>query len=176
MWCGFVSYHCQWQYTLCTVFKSIHIPLEPHSTFFTTNNGSKIVLCAIGCTPQWICFVLLKLFGTRIRHIVLLTDFSRTVFVWCGFVSYHCQWQYTFLYETDPFVCFFVFVVYNLKHTVHFSQPKMSQNLYFVPLVANHEWICFVLLKLFLYQAGTKKVLIVRNPFESFESSEKLGG
>ena len=91
VWCGFVSYHCQWQYTLCTVFKSIHIPLEPHSTFFTTNNGSKIVLCAIGCTPQWICFVLLKLFGTRIRHIVLLTDFSRTVFVWCGFVSYHCQ-------------------------------------------------------------------------------------
>ena len=57
-------------------------------------------------------------------HIVLLTDFFRTVFVWCGFVSYHCQWQYTFLYETDPFVCFFVFVVYNLKHTVHFSQPK----------------------------------------------------
>ena len=81
-----------------------------------------------------------------------------------------------FLYETDPFVCFFVFVVYNLKHTVHFSQPKMSQNLYFVPLVAHHEWICFVLLKLFLYQAGTKKVSIVRNPFESFESSEKLGG
>jgi hypothetical protein len=56
---------------------------------------------------------------------------------------------------------------------VHFSQPKMSQNLYCVPLVAHHEWICFVLLKKNLYQAGTKKVSIVRNPFES---SEKLGG
>ena len=111
-------------------------------------------------------------------HIVLLTDFFRTVFVWvcfvpfrtvfvwCGFVLYHC----------GLVSCFFVFVVYNLKHTGHFSQPKMSQNLYCVPLVAHHEWICFVLLKLFLYQPGTKKVSIVRNPFESFESSEKLGG
>ena len=62
MWCGFVSYHCQWQYTLCTVFKSIHIPLEPHSTFFTTNNGSKIVLCAIGCTPQMDLFCTIETF------------------------------------------------------------------------------------------------------------------
>ena len=62
-----------------------------------------------------------------------------------------------FLYETDPFVCFFVFVVYNLKHTVHFSLPKMSQNLYCVPLVAHHEWESFVLLKLFLYQLVQKK-------------------
>ncbi len=62
VWCGFVSYHCQWQYTLCTVFKSIHIPLEPHSTFFTTNNGSKIVLCAIGCTPQMDLFCTIETF------------------------------------------------------------------------------------------------------------------
>ena len=86
-------------------------------------------------------------------HIVLLTDFFRTVFVWCGFVSYHCQWQYTFLYETDPFVCFFVFVVYNKfeEHSTFFT-TKMSQNLYCVPLVAHHEWESFVPLKLFLYQ------------------------
>ena len=62
VWCGFVSYHCQWQYTLCTVFKSIHIPLEPHSTFFTTNNGSKIVLCAISCRPQMDLFCTIETF------------------------------------------------------------------------------------------------------------------
>ena len=62
VWCGFVSYHCQWKYTLCTVFKSIHISLEPHSTFFTTNNGSKIVLCAIGCTPQMDLFCTIETF------------------------------------------------------------------------------------------------------------------
>ena len=47
-------------------------------------------------------------------HIVLLTDFFRTVFVWCGFVLYHC----------GLVSCFFVFVVYNLKHTGHFSHQK----------------------------------------------------
>ena len=104
-------------------------------------------------------------------HIVLLTDFFRTVFVWChwcGFVSYHCQWQYTlctvFLYQAG-FVsyhwnyfctkqihsCVSLFSWCTTWSTVHFSQPKMSQNLYCVPLVAHHEWICFVLLKLFLY-------------------------
>jgi hypothetical protein len=38
-----------------------------------------------------------------------------------------------------------------------FFTPKMSQNLYCVPLVAHHEWVCFVLLKLFLYQLVQKK-------------------
>ena len=81
VWCGFVSYHCQWQYTLCTVFKSIHIPLEPHSIFFTTNNGSKIVLCAIGCTPRMGEFCTIETFLYQ-----LVGQFFRTVFVWCGFV------------------------------------------------------------------------------------------
>jgi hypothetical protein len=38
--------------------------------------------------------------------------------------------------------------------------------------VAHHEWRNFVPLKLFLYQTGTKKVSMVRNPFESFASSD----
>ena len=40
---------------------------------------------------------------------------------------------------------------------VHFSQPKMSQNLYCVPLVAHHEWESFVPMKFFLYQLVQKK-------------------
>ena len=49
-------------------------------------------------------------------------------------------------------VLFSCLSIYNLKHTVPFSQPKMSQNLYCWPLFSQHEWICFVPLKLFLYQ------------------------
>ena len=55
-----------------------------------------------------------------------------------------------------------------------FFTTKMSQNLYCVPLVAHHEWESFVPLKLFLYQLVQKKFPLVRNPLESFESSEKL--
>ena len=59
VWCGIVLY-LSGRYlcgvglfcTICTVCKSIHIQLEPHSTFFTTKNGSKIVLCANNCRPK----------------------------------------------------------------------------------------------------------------------------
>ena len=74
--------------------------------------------------------------------------------MWCGFVLYHC----------GLVSCFFVFVVYNLKHTVHFSQPKMSQNLYCVPLVAHHEWESFVPLKLFLYWYKKSFISTTSNP------------
>jgi hypothetical protein len=141
----------------------------PHCT---TNGFFQDGICVV-----WVCFVPF-----------------RTVFVWCGFVLYHC----------GLVSCFFVFVVYNLKHTghfsqpkwvkicivchwlhttngrvlyhwnffipaggsicvvwvcfaVHFSQPKMSQNLYCVPLVAHHEWESFVPMKFFLYQLVQKK-------------------
>ena len=65
------------------------VQLEAHSTFFTTKNESKFVLCATGCTPRMGLFCTIETF--------------------------------------------------------------------FIP-------------------AGTKKVSLVRNPLESFESSEKLGG
>ena len=71
----------------------------------------------------------------------------RTVFVWCGFVLYHC----------GLVSCFFVFVVYNFEAHSTFFTTKMSKNLYCVPLVAHHEWESFVLLKLFLYQLVQKK-------------------
>ena len=110
------------------------VQIEVHSTFFTTKNESKFVLLTTIFTTN----------GLVSYYLITI----ETIFVpgWICFVPLKL-----FLYETDPFVCFFVFVVYNLNHTVHFSQPKMSQNLYCVPLVAHHEWICFVLLKLFLY-------------------------
>jgi hypothetical protein len=115
--------------------------------------------------PGWICFVPLKLF----------------------------------LYETDPFVRFFVFVcvcvslfyvidtgsigprartfvvVYNLKHTVHFSQPKMSQNLY-CATGCTPRMDLFRTIETFFIPGWYKKSFNSRNPFESFESSEKLGG
>ena len=92
--------------TICTVCKSIHIQLEPHSTFFTTKNGSKIVLCANNCRPQMELFCTIETF---------------------------------FVPQSDSIA--------------HF----MFQGSFFIP-------------------AGTKKVSLVRNPLESFESSEKLGG
>ena len=138
VWCGFVLY-LSGRYlcgvglfcTICTVFKSIHIQLEPHSTFFTTKTGRKLYCVPIIADHKWVCFVLLKLFLYQphpLSHIVLLNGFFqdgigvvwvcfvpfRTVFVWCGFVLYHC----------GLVSCFFVFVVYNLKHTGHFSHQK----------------------------------------------------
>ena len=69
VWCGIVLY-LSGRYlcgvglfcTICTVFKSIHIQLEPHSTFFTTKNGSKIVLCANNCRPQMELFCTIETF------------------------------------------------------------------------------------------------------------------
>ena len=98
VWCGFVLY-LSGRYlcgvglfcTICTVFKSIHIQLEPHSTFFTTKTGRKLYCVPIIADHKWVCFVLLKLFLYQphpLSHIVLLTDFFRTVYVWCGFVLY----------------------------------------------------------------------------------------
>ena len=69
VWCGFVlylsgRYLCGVGFfcTICTVFKSIHIQLEPHSTFFTTKNESKFVLCATGCTPRMEVFRTIETF------------------------------------------------------------------------------------------------------------------
>ena len=69
VWCGFVLY-LSGRYlcgvglfcTICTVFKSIHIQLEPHSTFFTTKTGRKLYCVPIIADHKWNCFVLLKLF------------------------------------------------------------------------------------------------------------------
>ena len=126
-------------------------------------------------------------------HIVLLTDFFRTVFVWCGFVSYHCQWQYTlctvFLYQAG-------FVSYHWNYfctkQIHSCVSLFSwcttwstQDIFH-----NQNESKFVLCatgctprmgefctnEIFFIPAGTKKFSLVRNPFESFESSEKLGG
>jgi hypothetical protein len=113
VWCGIVLY-LSGRYlcgvglfcTICTVCKSIGIQMEPHSTFFTTKNGSKIVLCANNCRPQMELFCTIETF---------------------------------FVPQSDSIA--------------HF----MFQGSFFIP-------------------AGTKKVSLVRNPLESFESSEKLGG
>ena len=82
--------------------------------------------------PGWICFVPLKLFlcqtGTKIVSIV-----RRSIRVFLCFRGVQLEAHRTFF------------------------TPKMSQNLYCVPLVAHHEWDCFVLLKLFLYQLVQKK-------------------
>ena len=50
-----------------------------------------------------------------------------------------------------------------LERTVPFSQPKMSQNLYCVPLVAHHEWESFVPMK-FFYTSWYKKSFISTKP------------
>jgi hypothetical protein len=65
----------------------------------------------------------------------------------------------TFLYQLVGQFCTFqdgICVVW-VCFAVHFSQPKMSQNLYCVPLVAHHEWESFVPMKFFLYQLVQKK-------------------
>ena len=51
-----------------------------------------------GVGVVWVCFVP-----------------ARTVFVWCGFVLYHC-------------VLFSSLFIYHLNHTVPFSQPKRVEN------------------------------------------------
>ena len=157
MWCGFVLYHLY-------CFQVYSYTTGTTQYLFHNQNGSKIVLCANNCRPQMELFCTIETFfvptTSSVPHCTTNGFFQdgicvvwvcfvpfRTVFVLCGFVLYHCGLVSSF----------FVFVVYNLKHTVHFSQPKMSQNLYCVPLVAHHEWVCFVPLKLFLYQLVQKK-------------------
>jgi|LauGreDrversion4_2_1035121.scaffolds.fasta_scaffold194874_1 hypothetical protein len=54
-----------------------------------------------------------------------------------------------------PFVLFASLLVYKWNLTVPFSQPKTGRKLYCVPIIADHKWNCFVLLKLFLYHNQT---------------------
>ena len=97
-------------------------------------------------------------------HIVLLTDFFRTVYVWCGIVLY-LSGRYlcgvglfrTIVNGSTHCVLFSSLFIYHLNHTVPFLQPTTGRKLYCVPLVAHHKWICFVLLKLFLYQNQTHR-------------------
>ncbi len=102
---------CHWLHTTGTkwiCFVLLKLFLYQNQTHCTTNGFFQDCICVV-----WVCFVPLSM----AVHIV----YCFFVPVWICFVPLKL-----FLYETDPFVCFFVFVVYNLKHTVHFSQPKMS--------------------------------------------------
>jgi len=203
VWCGFVLY-LSGRYlcgvglfcTICTVFKSIHIQLEPHSTFFTTKTGRKLYCVPIIADHKWNCFVLLKLFLYQphpLSHIVLLTDFFRTVYVWCGIVLY-LSGRYLCgvgLFCTICTVCKSIGIQME-PHSTFFTTKNGSK----IVLCANNcrpqmELFCtietffvpqsdsiahFMFQGSFFIPAGTKKVSLVRNPLESFESSEKLGG
>ena len=101
----------------------------------------------VGVFPVWDPVLLNGFFQDGIGVVWVCFVPFRTVFVWCGFVLYHC----------GLVSCFFVFVVYNFEAHSTFFTTKMSKNLYCVPLVAHHEWESLVLLKLFLYQLVQKK-------------------
>jgi hypothetical protein len=129
--------------THCVLFSSLFIYHLNHTVpFLQPTTGRKLYCVPLVAHHKWICFVLLKLFLYQNQpHCttngffqdgicvvwVCFVPLSMTVhIVYCFFVpGWICFVPLKlFLYETDPFVCFFVFVVYNLKHTVHFSQPK----------------------------------------------------
>ena len=126
-------------------------------------------------------------------HIVLLTDFFRTVYVWCGIVLY-LSGRYLCgvgLFCTICTVCKSI-GIQKEQHSTCFTPKNGSK----IVLCANNcrphvELFCtietffvpksdsiahFMFQGSFFIPAGTKKVSLVRNPLESFESSEKLGG
>ena len=112
-------------------------------------------------------------------HIVLLTDFFRTVFVWCGFVLYHLYCFQVYSYTTGTTQ--YLFHNQNGSKIVlcaNNCRPQMELfctiETFFVP--QSDSIAHFMFQGSFFIPAGTKKVSLVRNPLESFESSEKLGG
>jgi hypothetical protein len=124
-------------------------------------------------------------------HIVLLTDFFRTVFVWvcfvpfrtvfvwCGFVLYHLYCFQVYSYTTGTTQ--YLFHNENGSKIVlcaNNCRPQMELfctiETFFVP--QSDSIAHFMFQGSFFIPAGTKKVSLVRNPLESFESSEKLGG
>ena len=86
----------------------------------------------------------------------------RTVFVWCGFVLYHlyCFQVYSYTTGTTQY----------LFHNENGSKIVLCAN------NCRPQMGLFCTIETFFIPAGTKKVSLVRNPLESFESSEKLGG
>ena len=101
-----------------------------------------------GISVVWVCFVPF-----------------RTVFVWCGFVLYHC----------GLVSCFFVFVVYNLKHTGHFSHQKWVK----ICIVCHwlHTTNGFVLYHWnFFYTSWYKKSFTSTKPPRILRILWKLGG
>jgi hypothetical protein len=112
------------------------VQLEAHRTFFTTKMSQNLYCVPLVAHHEWESFVPLKLFYTS----------------WwvnlCG-VGLFCSTFFTTKNESKFVLC------------ATGCTPRMGE---------------FCTNEIFFIPAGTKKVSLVRNPFESFESSEKLGG
>jgi hypothetical protein len=100
----------------------------------------------------------------------------RTVFVWCGFVLYHLYCLQVYWYTNGTSL-----TTKNGSKIVlcaNNCRPQMELfctiETFFVP--QSDSIAHFMFQGSFFIPAGTKKVSLVRNPLESFESSEKLGG
>ena len=116
------------------------VQIEAHSTFFTTKNESKFVLLTTIFTTNGLVSYYWNYFCTRL-------DLFRTI--------------ETIFVRNRSIRVFLCFRGVQLETHSTFFTTKNESKFVLCATVAHHEWICFVLLKLFLYQAGTKKVSIV---------------